>query len=93
MIDYKYAYLLVVTDNNGVAIKYDYLLSNYILFYNSAVYSDLSGIDLCRYDLHNKQDNEDFFNALNGLEFDVRTNKIDILFELACGLSDFLEVE
>lgn len=93
MIDYRYAYLLVVTDDNGVAIKYDYLLSNYELFENSAAYHNLSGIDLCRYDLHNKQDNEDFFGALNGLEFDVRTNKVDILFELVLTIDEFIEVE
>lgn len=92
MIDYKYAYLLVVTDDNGVVIKYDYLLSNEVLFYNSAVYLCLSGIDISRYDLHNKQDNEDFFDSLNGFEFDIRTSKINILFDLACELPKFLEV-
>lgn len=92
MIDYKYAYLLVVTDDNGVVIKYDYLLSNEVLFYNSAVYSCLSGVDLTMYDLHNKQDNEDFFNSLNRYEFDVCTSKINILFDLACELPKFLEV-
>lgn len=93
MIDYNYAYLLAITDDDGVTIKYDYLLSNYELFNNSAAYHDLSGIDLCRYDLHNKEDNEYFFGALNNLEFDVRTNKIDILFELALTIEDYMEAE
>ncbi len=92
MIDYRYAYLLVVTDDNGVVIKYDYLMSNEILFYSSCVYNCLSGIDLCRYDLHDKQDNEDFFDALNDIELDVRTSRINILFNLALELIDFLEV-
>ena len=92
MVNYRYGYLLVVTDDNGVVVKYDYLMSNEILFFNSAVYNCLSGVDLCRYDLHNKQDNEDFFDSLNGFEFDVRTSKIDVLFNLALELPEFLEV-
>lgn len=92
MINYRYGYLLVVTDDNGVTIKYDYLMTNEILFYNSAVYNVLSGIDLCRYDLHNKQDNRDFFDTVDDLESDQNTESMGILFELACDLPKFLEV-
>lgn len=92
MINYRYGYLLVICDDEGIRINYDYLLTNEILFYNSAVYNDLSGIDLCRYDLHNKQDNEDFFDMLNELSSDWTTNKISVLFDLANELPEFLEV-
>ena len=92
MINYRYGYLLVVTDDNGVVIKYDYLMSNEILFYNSAVYNCLSGIDLCRYDLHNKQDNEDFFDRVAELMDESTIEHIHILFDLANELPEFLEV-
>ena len=92
MINYRYGYLLVVTDDNGVVIKYDYLMSNEILFYSSCVYNCLSGIDIGRYDLHNKQDNEDFFDSIDNYESDPDTESMSILFGLACDLPKFLEV-
>lgn len=92
MISHRYGYLLVVTDDNGVVVKYDFLFANEILFYNSAVYSCLSGIDLCQYDLHNKQDNEDFFDSIYNYENDSDVEEINILTELQFDLQKFLEV-
>lgn len=92
MISHRFGYLLVVTDDNGVVIKYDYLFANEMLFYNSAVYNCLSGIDLCLYDLHNKQDNEDFFDSIYNYENDPDVEEITILTELQFDLQKFLEV-
>ena len=92
MINYRYGYLLVVTDDNGVVIKFDYLMSNEILFYSSCVYNCLSGIDIGRYDLHNKQDNEDFFDSIDNYESDEGVESMNILFGLALELPNFLEV-
>lgn len=92
MIGYRYGYLLIVSNDEGSRTKYDYLMTNEMLFYNSAVYNDLSGIDLCRYDLHNKQDNRDFFDTVDDLESDPNIESMGILFELACDLPKFLEV-
>lgn len=92
MISHRYGYLLVVTNDNGVVIKYDYLMANEVLFYSSAVYECLSGVDLCRYDLHNKQDNEDFFDSIYNCECDPYTEEINILNELQFDLPKFLEV-
>lgn len=92
MINYRYGYLLVVTDDNGVVIKFDYLMSNKILFNSSCVYNCLSGIDLGQYDLHNKQDNKDFFDSIDNYESDSGVESMNILFRLAGELPNFLEV-
>lgn len=92
MINYKYGYLLAITNDMGLVTKYDYLLSNYELFKNSAAYYDLSGIDLCLYNLQNKEDNTDFFDRLN-IYKDKETEKIDILFDLALTIHEFMEAE
>ena len=92
MINYRYAYLLLICDDEGICLKYDYLACNEILFYNSAVYNCLSGIDLCRYDLHNKQDNEDFFDRVAELMDEPTVEHIHVLFDLANELPEFLEV-
>lgn len=92
MINYRYAYLLLICDDEGICLKYDDLLTNEILFFNSAVYNDLSGIDLCRYDLHDKQDNEDYFDRIVELQAEPTVERINILFELANELPEFLEV-
>lgn len=92
MIGHRYGYLLVVTDDNGVVIKYDYLMSNEILFYSSCVYNCLSGIDIGRYDLHNKQDNEDYFDSIDSYAYDPDVEEINILTELQFDLPKFLEV-
>ena len=92
MISHRYGYLLVVTDDNRVVIKYDYFMSNDILFNSSCVYDCLSGIDLGCYDLHDKQDNEDFFDSIYNYECDPEAEEINILTELQFDLPKFLEV-
>lgn len=89
---YKYGYLLTISDDEGMRRKYDYLISNEILFNNSAAYNDLSGVDLCVYDLSDKEDNEDFFDNIAVLNADYKVDKITILLDLDKSIKEFLEV-
>lgn len=92
MTKYKYGYLLLISNDESFTSKYDYMLTNYELFNNTAVYDKLSGMELCRYDLYKKEDNEDFFDRINECE-DMLVERIDILFDLALMIDEFMEVE
>lgn len=92
MINYRYAYLLLVCDDEGICLKYDYLACNEKFFNNTAVYDYLSGIDLCCYDLHDKMDNADFFDRVSELMDEPTIEHIHVLFDLANELPEFLEV-
>ena len=92
MMYYRYGYLLIISDDEGMRSKYDYLLTNEILFNNSAVYNDLSGVDLCAYDLFNEEEYKEFFDTIDELLSDNRLEQIFILLDLLCELKKFLEV-
>lgn len=92
MTEYRYGYLLTISDDEGMLCKYDYLLTNEILFNNSAVYDNLSGVDLCRYDLDNEQDNEYFISNVTELNNGYGIKQINILTNLANELLKFYEV-
>ena len=79
MVYYRYGYLLVISDKEGMRSKFDYLITNKILFNNSAVYNDLSGIDLCMYDLFNKEEYKEFFDIIDDLESDNTLEQIFVL--------------
>ena len=79
MVYYRYGYLLVISDKEGMRSKFDYLITNEILFNNSAVYNDLSGIDLCMYDLFNKEEYKEFFDIIDDLESDNTLEQIFVL--------------
>lgn len=87
----RYAYMLVITDDNGLIAAYDYLTTDEILFNNSAVYNNLSGVDLCAYDLDDEQDNEYFISNIIELNNNHRLKQINILDNLVNELPKFLE--
>ena len=89
---FKYGYLLTISDDEGFLTKYDYMLTNNLILNNSAVYDYLSGIDLCCYDLDDKQDNEDFINSVIELNNGHGVKQINILTNLVNELPKFLEV-
>ena len=88
---YKYGYLLTISDDEGFLIKYDYILTNNLTLNNSAVYDYLSGIDLSRYNLNDKEDNEDFISNVIELNNNHRLEQINILDNLVNELPKFLE--
>lgn len=92
MAYYRYGYLLVISDDEGMRSKFDYLITNEILFNNSAVYNDLSGIDLCRYDLFDDEECKDFFEAIDDMSCDPTVEQTFMLLDLASELEKFLEV-
>lgn len=92
MAYYRYGYLLVISDEEGIRSKFDYLITNEILFYNSAVYNGLSGIDLCRYDLFDDEEYKDFFEAIDDLSSDTTSEQMFMLSDFASELEKFLEV-
>lgn len=89
MENFRYGYLLTISDDEGMLCKYDYLLTNEILFNNSAVYNDLSGVDLCAYDLDDEQDNEDFISNVIELNNSYRVKQMNILTNLVNELPSF----
>ena len=89
---YRYGYLLIISDDEGMRSKFDYLITNEILFNNSAVYDDLSGVDLCAYDLFNEEEYKEFFDTIDDLSSDNRLEQIFMLLDLSCELKKFLEV-
>ena len=89
---YRYGYLLVISDDEGMRSKFDYLISREILFNNSAVYNDLSGVDLCMYDLFNEDEYKEFFETIDDLSSDNTLEQMFILLDLSCELKEFLEV-
>lgn len=89
---YRYGYLLIISDDEGMRSKFDYLITNEILFNNSAVYNDLSGIDLCAYDLFDEEEYKEFFDTIDDISSDNRLEQIFILSDLLCELKKFLEV-
>ena len=88
----RYGYLLVISDDEGMRSKFDYLITNEIVFNNSAVYNDLSGIDLCRYDLFDDGEYKDFFEAIDNMSWDPTAELTFVLTDLAAELKQFLEV-
>ena len=89
---YRYGYLLIISDDEGMRCKYDYLISNEILFNNSAVYNDLSGVDLCAYDLFNEEEYKEFFDTIDDLSLDNKLEQIFMLLDLNKSIKEFLEV-
>lgn len=92
MVYYRYGYLLVISDDEGMRSKFDYLITNEILFNNSAVYNDLSGMDLCRYDLFDDEECKDFFEAIDDMQCNPTAEQTFVLMDLATELKEFLEV-
>lgn len=92
MVCYRYGYLLVISDDEGMRSKFDYLITNEILFNNSAVYNDLSGMDLCRYDLFDDEECKDFFEAIDDMQCNPTAEQTFVLMDLATELKKFLEV-
>lgn len=92
MAYYRYGYLLVISDDEGMRSKFDYLITNEILFNNSAVYNDLSGMDLCRYDLFDDEECKDFFEAIDDMQCNPTAEQTFVLMDLATELKKFLEV-
>lgn len=92
MVYYRYGYLLVISDDEGMRSKFDYLITNEILFNNSAVYNDLSGMDLCRYDLFDDEECKDFFEAIDDMQCNPTAEQTFVLMDLATELKKFLEV-
>lgn len=92
MTHYRYGYLLTISDDESFVTKYDYMLTNNLILNNSAVYDHLSGIDLCCYDLNDKEDNEDFFDNIVVLNADYKVDRITILLDLDKSIKEFLEV-
>ena len=93
MAYYRYGYLLVISNEEGMRSKFDYLISREILFNNSAVYNDLSGVDLCMYDLFNEDEYKEFFETIDDLSSDNTLEQMFILLDLSCELKEFLEVQ
>ena len=93
MAYYRYGYLLVISNAEGMRSKFDYLISREILFNNSAVYNDLSGVDLCMYDLFNEDEYKEFFETIDDLSSDNTLEQMFILLDLSCELKEFLEVQ
>lgn len=91
-MSYRYAYLLIISDDEGMRSKFDYLITNEILFNNSAVYNDLSGVDLCMYDLFDEEEYKDFFEAIDDMQWDPTAKQTFVLMDLATELKEFLEV-
>lgn len=89
---YRYCYLLIIYDDEGMRSKFDYLITDEILFNNSAVYNNLSGIDLCTYDLFNEEECKEFFDTIDDLSSDNRLEQIFILWDLNKSIKEFLEV-
>ena len=92
MAYYRYGYLLVISDEEGMRSKFDYLITNEILFNNSAVYNDLSGVDLCMYDLFDEDEYKEFFEAIDDMSWDPTAEQTFVLMDLATELKEFLEV-
>lgn len=92
MAYYRYGYLLVISDDEGMRSKFDYLITNEVLFNNSAVYNDLSGVDLCRYDLSDDEEYKYFFEAIDDMQSDPATKQTFVLMDLETELKEFLEV-
>ena len=92
MAYYRYGYLLVISDDEGMRSKFDYLITNETLFNNSAVYNDLSGVDLCMYDLFDEDEYKEFFEAIDDMSWDPTAEQTFVLMDLVTELKEFLEV-
>lgn len=87
----RYAYMLVITDDEGLIAAYDYFITRKPLLNNSAVYDYLTGVDLCCYNLEDIEEYHDFFDKLNDLQ-DCNTRRIKVLLDLYKSIKEFLEV-
>lgn len=87
----RYAYMLVITDDEGLVSAYDYFITRKAILNNSAVYDYLTGVDLCCYNLEDIEEYHDFFDKLNDLQ-DCNTRRIKVLLDLYKSIKEFLEV-
>ena len=87
----RYAYMLVITDDEGLIAAYDYFITRKITLNNSAVYDYLTGIDLCCYNLEDIEEYHDFFDKLDDLQA-CNTRRTKILLDLNKSIKEFLEV-
>ena len=87
----RYAYMLLISDNEGLVAAYDYLITRKAILNNSAVYDYLAGVDLWCYDLEDVEEYHDFFDRLYDLQ-DCNTRRMKILLDLSKNIKEFLEV-
>ena len=87
----RYAYILTIYDNKGLLVAYDYFMTRKAILNNSTLFNRLSGIDLCYYNLENKEDYSDFFDTLNVI-YKNNTRRMKILLDLYKSIKEFLEV-
>ena len=87
----RYAYMLLITDDEGLVAAYDYFITRKITLNNSAVYNYLAGIDLCCYNLEDIEEYHYFFDRLNDL-CESNTRRIKVLLDLNKSIKEFLEV-
>lgn len=87
----RYAYMLLISDDEGLIAAYDYFITRKITLNNSAVYDYLTGIDLCCYNLEDIDEYRDFFDRLDDL-CESNTRRIKVLLDLNKSIKEFLEV-
>lgn len=87
----RYAYMLLITDDEGLVAAYDYFITRKIILNNSAVYNYLSGVDLWCYNLEDIDEYRDFFDRLDDLQ-DCNTKRMKVLLDLSKSIKEFLEV-
>lgn len=87
----RYAYMLLITDDEGLIAAYDYFITRKAILNNSAVYDYLGGVDLWRYDLEDVEEYHDFFDRLDDL-CESNTRRIKVLLDLSKSIKEFLEV-
>lgn len=86
----RYAYILTIYDDKGSLVSYDYFITRKIILNNSALFNKLSGIDLCYYNLEDKESYRGFSDTLN-IIYKSNTKRINILFDLVKSTKEFLE--
>lgn len=87
----RYAYILTIYDDKGSLVAYDYFITRKIILNNSALFNKLSGIDLCCYNLEDKEGYRDFFDILNVI-YKNNARRIYILFDLDKRAKEFLQI-
>ena len=87
----RYAYMLLIVDDEGLVAAYDYFITRKAILNNSAVYDYLGGVDLWCYDLEDVEEYHDFFDKLNDLQ-DCNTRRLKVLLDLSKSIKEFLEV-
>ena len=87
----RYAYIFTIYDDKGSLVAYDYFITRKIILNNSALFNKLSGIDLCCYNLEDKEGYRDFFDILNVI-YKNNARRIYILFDLDKRAKEFLQI-